>query len=154
VLGPAVLNWTQNYSLAPLTGRSGLLPYSTVCFEVRNRPGLIVGYKTGPIDNISGASIWVNSENTDMLMDRVVGRSISSRIRLLGSNKDEDGNIIEDTIAEALREAVGRQGHVRIGSVIETESGSLKTRGVERILHVATMQAQTSLGGGVAYGKN
>jgi nudix-type nucleoside diphosphatase (YffH/AdpP family) len=127
----------------------GPLPYSTVCYELKARPGLFVGYKTGPIDNMHGATIWVNSENTDMLMDRVIGRSISSRIRLLGSNKDEDGNIIEDTIAEALRAAVGPRGHVRIGSVLVTESGSLKERGVERILHVATVQAQASLGGGV-----
>jgi nudix-type nucleoside diphosphatase (YffH/AdpP family) len=127
----------------------GPLPYSTVCYELKARPGLFVGYKTGPIDSMHGATIWVNSENTDMLMDRVIGRSISSRIRLLGSNKDEDGNIIEDTIAEALRAAVGPRGHVRIGSVLVTESGSLKERGVERILHVATVQAQTSQGGGV-----
>ncbi len=127
----------------------GPLPYSTVCYELKNRPGLFIGYKTGAIDNIHGTSIWVNSENTDMLMDRVIGRSISSRIRLLGSNKDEDGNIIEDTIAEALRAAVGPRGHVRIGTVLVTEAGSLKQRGVERILHVATVQAQTSQGGGV-----
>ena len=127
----------------------GPLPYSTVCYELKNKSGLVVGYKTGPIDNMHGASIWVNSENTDMLMDRVIGRSISSRIRLLGSNRDEDGNIIEDTIAEALRAAVGPRGHVRIGTVLVTESGSLKARGVERILHVATVQAQASQGGGV-----
>jgi nudix-type nucleoside diphosphatase (YffH/AdpP family) len=148
----SVVSATPAAAPAPQTTRTfsaGPLPYSTVCYELKNRPGLIVGYKTGSIDNIHGASIWVNSENTDMLMDRVIGRSISSRIRLLGSNKDEDENIIEDTIAEALRAAVGPRGHVRIGTVLVTESGSLKQRGVERILHVATVQAQTSLGGGV-----
>jgi nudix-type nucleoside diphosphatase (YffH/AdpP family) len=127
----------------------GPLPYSTVCCELKNQPGLFIGYKTGPIDGMNGASIWVNSENTDMLMDRVIGRSISSRIRLLGSNKDADGNIVEDTIAEALRAEVGPRGHVRIGTVLVTESGSLKARGVERIFHVATVQAETSQGGGV-----
>jgi nudix-type nucleoside diphosphatase (YffH/AdpP family) len=136
------------HAAAP-TFRPGPLTYSTVCYELKNKQGLFVGYKTGPIDNMHGASIWVNSENTDMLMDRVIGRSISSRIRLLGSNKDEDGNIIEDTIAEALRAAVGPRGHVRIGTVLVTESGGLKARGVERILHVATVQAQASQGGGV-----
>jgi O-acetyl-ADP-ribose deacetylase (regulator of RNase III) len=138
---------------APVFSREPL-PYSTVCYELKNKPGLVVGYKTGRIDNMQGASIWVNSENTDMLMDRVIGRSISSRIRLLGSNKDEDGNIIEDTIAEALRAAVGPRGHVRIGTVLVTESGSLKERGVERILHVATVQAETSQGGGVSANVN
>jgi nudix-type nucleoside diphosphatase (YffH/AdpP family) len=147
-----VVSATPSTAPTPQAGPAfpaGPLPYSTVCYELTNRPGLVVGYKTGPIDNMDGASIWVNSENTDMLMDRVIGRSISSRIRLLGSNKDEDGNIIEDTIAEALRAAVGPRGHVRIGSVLITESGSLQERGVERILHVATVQAQTSQGGGV-----
>jgi nudix-type nucleoside diphosphatase (YffH/AdpP family) len=139
-------------SRAPLTAAAfplGPLPYSTVCHELKNQPGLSIGYKTGPIDGMDGASIWVNSENTDMLMDRVIGRSISSRIRLLGSNKDADGNIVEDTIAEALRAEVGPRGHVRIGTVLITESGSLKARGVERIFHVATVQAETSQGGGV-----
>jgi O-acetyl-ADP-ribose deacetylase (regulator of RNase III) len=158
VLGPAVLNWTHSYGqgsavemVAPTAPAfpAGPLPYSTVCYELRNRPGLFVGYKTGPLDNVQGASIWVNSENTDMLMDRVVGRSISSRIRLLGSMRDDDGNIVEDTIAQNLRNAVGRRGHVRIGTVLVTGSGSLKERGVERILHVATVQPQTSQGGGV-----
>jgi nudix-type nucleoside diphosphatase (YffH/AdpP family) len=139
-------------SRAPQTAPAfppGPLPYSTVCYELKNQPGLFIGYKTGPIDGMDGASIWVNSENTDMLMDRVIGRSISSRIRLLGSNKDADGNIVEDTIAEALRAEVGPRGHVRIGTVLVTESGSLKALGVERIFHVATVQAETSQGGGV-----
>jgi nudix-type nucleoside diphosphatase (YffH/AdpP family) len=127
---------------------SSVLSYSTVCYELKDRPDLIVGYKTGPIYGIKGVSIWVNSENTDMLMDRIIGRTISSQIRLLGSNRDEDGNILEDTISEALRAAVGPRGHVKIGTVLVTESGSLRaTHQVERILHVATVEA--SLGGGV-----
>jgi nudix-type nucleoside diphosphatase (YffH/AdpP family) len=128
--------------------RSPALTYSSVCYALTDRPELTVGYITGPIKDISGISLWVNSENTDMLMDRVFGRSISSQIRRMGSNTDDEGNIIEDTIAEALRTAVGPRGHVRIGSVLVTESGSLKaTHGVERILHVASVQA--SLDGGV-----
>lgn len=128
--------------------RSGTLGLSTVCYRLAAAPDLIVGYKTGSIDNIKGVSIWVNSENTDMLMDRVIGRSISSRIRLLGANRDEEGNVLEDTIAEGLRAAVGARGHVRIGTVLVTESGSLAaSHQVERILHVATVQA--SIDGGV-----
>ncbi len=128
--------------------RSGTLGLSTVCYRLTAAPDLIVGYKTGPIDNMTGVSIWVNSENTDMLMDRVIGRSISSRIRLLGSNRDEEGNVLEDTIAEDLRAAVGARGHVKIGTVLVTESGSLAaSHQVERILHVATVQA--SIDGGV-----
>ena len=122
---------------------SGPLGFSTVRYELKDRPGLFVGYKTGPIDGIRGASIWVNSENTDMLMDRVIGRSISARIRHLGSNRDEEGNVLEDTIAEALRGAVGPRGHVRLGTVLVTESGSLKAapHHVQRIFHVASVEA-------------
>lgn len=128
--------------------RSTALAFSTVCYQLTAAPQIIVGYKTGPIDAMKGVSIWVNSENTDMLMDRVIGRTISSRIRLLGSNRDEQGNVLEDTIAEGLRAAVGAHGHVRIGTVLVTESGSLAaSHQVERILHVASVQA--SIDGGV-----
>lgn len=128
--------------------RSPALTNSKVCYALTEKPELTVGYITGPIKDIYDISLWVNSENTDMLMDRVFGRSISSQIRRMGSNTDDEGNIVEDTIAEALRTAVGPRGHVRIGSVLVTESGSLKaTHGVARILHVASVQA--SLDGGV-----
>ena len=121
---------------------SGPLPYSTVSYGLKDRPGLVVGYKTGRLDNIQGATAWVNSENTDMLMDRFIGNSISARIRYLGANRDVEGNVIEDRIAEALRRAVGPRGHVRIGTVLMTESGTLKTtHQVQRIFHVATVEA-------------
>ncbi len=132
----------------PAKPQSHTLGLSTVCYRLTAAPDLVVGYKTGPIDNMRGVSIWVNSENTDMLMDRVIGRSISARIRLLGANKDEDGNVLEDTIAEELRAAVGARGHVKIGTVLVTHSGSLAgSHQVKRILHVATVQA--SINGGV-----
>lgn len=122
---------------------SGPLAYSTVRYELKDRPSLVVGYKTGPLDGIKDVSIWVNSENTDMLMDRFIGKSISARIRYLGSNKDEEGNVLEDTIAEALRSVVGPRGHVKLGTVLVTESGSLKAapHHVQRIFHVASVEA-------------
>jgi nudix-type nucleoside diphosphatase (YffH/AdpP family) len=135
-------------AIAPVTAaapavRSGPLPFSTVRYRVTDRPDLIVGYKTGPVDGINDVDIWVNSENTNMLMDRFIGRSISARIRYLGSNRDEEGNVIEDTIFEALRTAVGPRGHVTIGTVLVTGSGLLKAapRRVQRIFHVATVEA-------------
>lgn len=122
---------------------SGPLPTAKVRYELKGSSGLIVGYITGRIDNVSGVSIWANSENTDMLMDRFIGRSISARIRYLGSNRDEEGNVLEDTVAEALRSAVGSRGHVKLGTVLVTESGSLKAwpHGVQRIFHVASVEA-------------
>lgn len=137
-------------ALAPRTGAptaaasTGPLPFSTVSYELNARPGLIVGYKTGRIDDIKDVDIWVNSENTNMLMDRFIGTSISGRIRFLGANRDDDDNVIEDTIAEALRRAVGPRARVRIGTVLATESGNLRaTNHVHRIFHVATVEAPT-----------
>jgi nudix-type nucleoside diphosphatase (YffH/AdpP family) len=117
------------------------LKFSTVRYEIKEKPGLIVGYKTGSIENINGVSIWVNSENTDMMMDRFLGKTISARIRFLGAIKDQDDNVVEDIISEELRGAVGERGHVKIGTVLVTESGMLCGRNqVKRIFHVATVE--------------
>jgi ADP-ribose pyrophosphatase len=116
------------------------LPLSTVRYTIKNK-NLFIGYKTGSIDRIRDVGIWVNSENTDMMMDRFLGRSISASIRYLGANKDENENVVEDTIEDALRSAVGQRAHVKIGTVLVTESGSLKTtHNVERIFHVASVE--------------
>jgi O-acetyl-ADP-ribose deacetylase (regulator of RNase III) len=144
VLAPAVLQWTEKYKSGPVAPRAaapGALDISTIRYMLRERPGLFIGLKMGRIDVVKGVDIWVNSENTDMLMDRVIGRSISARIRFLGANVDDDGNVLEDTIAVALRRAVGRRGHVKIGTVLVTESGALKeSHGVQVIFHVATVE--------------
>jgi O-acetyl-ADP-ribose deacetylase (regulator of RNase III) len=84
-----------------------------------------------------------------MMMDRFLGKSVSASIRYLGANKDENDNVIEDTIEEALRNSVGHRGHVKIGTVLVTESGALRaTHNVLRIFHVATVEGMGG-GGGV-----
>ena len=134
--------WLQNNM-----ARIELLEPDTVRYGIKGKPGLVIGYKTGPIEYVKGISIWVNSENTDMMMDRFIGRSISARIRSLGANKEDD-NIIEDTIQESLRGLIGERAHVRIGTVLVTESGMLRgTHRVQRIFHVATVDG--GLGTGV-----
>ncbi|MGB6537242.1 MAG: NUDIX hydrolase, partial [Xanthobacteraceae bacterium] len=132
-----------NNATASPAARPGPLPYSTVRYRLKDRPDLVVGYKTGGIDGINDVDIWVNSENTNMLMDRFIGRTISARIRYLGSNRDEQGNVIEDTIFEELRTAVGPRGHVPIGTVLVTESGLLRKapHRVQSIFHVASVEA-------------
>lgn len=112
----------------------------TIKFGLKDRPGRIVGYKTGSVDEVRGVSIWVNSENTDMMMDRFIGKTISARIRYLGANKEED-TVLDDTIQESLRGVIGERAHVKIGTVLVTESGMLfGTHQVERIFHVATVE--------------
>jgi len=122
--------------------RPGPLSHSTVKYYIAGRPqrDQIVGYKTGNIAKVEGVHVWVNSENEDMMMDRLIGRTISANIRYLGAEKDGQGNIREDTIANALHKALGRRLQVRIGTVIETEAGALTAKGVRRILHVATVR--------------
>ena len=120
----------------------------TMRYGIAGRPGTIVGYKTGDIEDVKDASIWVNSENTDMMMDRFIGRSISAKIRSLGANSDDEGNIVDDTIQESLRGMIGERAHVKIGTVLVTESGMLRSsHHVRRIFHVAAVQG--GLGSGM-----
>jgi len=117
------------------------LPLSTEEYTIKDRPNHVIGYKTGPIRDIQGVDVWVNSENTDMIMDRFIGRSISASIRFLGAEKNDDHEVVEDTIAEALRSRLGSRHHVRMGTVLETEAGALAaTHRVKRIFHVATVK--------------
>ena len=81
-----------------------------------------------------------------MMMDRFIGRTISARIRYLGANKEED-TVLEDTIQESLRTAIGERAHVKIGTVLVTESGMLSgSHEVEQIFHVATVEGGPGAG--------
>ncbi len=136
------------YWLKDNMARIESLSPDTVRYGIVGRPGLIVGYKTGDIEDVKDVNIWVNSENTDMIMDRFIGRSVSAKIRTLGANKDDDDNIIDDVVQEGLRDAIGERAHVKIGTVLVTEAGLLRsTHHVRRIFHVAAVQG--GLGRGV-----
>jgi ADP-ribose pyrophosphatase len=107
-------------------GRVEQLTLHTVKFRIVGQAG-IIGYKTGPIEGVTGVAAWVNPENTNMMMDQFTGDTISAKIRYLGSNRGgEDGMVIEDTIQENLRRAVGKRAHLRLGAVIVTEPGMLR----------------------------
>ncbi|HXE85609.1 MAG TPA: NUDIX hydrolase [Hyphomicrobiaceae bacterium] len=112
--------------------RPVVLAPGTVTYRKRALPRLGLGIKTGEILKVRDVDVWVNSENTDMMMDRIIGRTISANIRYGGAEKDEEGNVGEDTIAEALRTALGRRAFVRIGTVVETTAGALAGFGVRR----------------------
>jgi nudix-type nucleoside diphosphatase (YffH/AdpP family) len=122
--------------LAPDTRRYG----------IKGKPGLVVGYKTGELKTVKEVSAWVNPENSDMIMDRFVGRSISASIRSLGANRDGD-SILEDTIQDSLRGMIGERAHVKIGTVLPTESGMLRvSHQVKTIFHVALVQGSLAEG--------
>jgi hypothetical protein len=60
---------------------------------------------------INGVDVWVNSENTDMMMDmdRIIDPSISANIQYGGALKDARGSVLEDSVANALRRK--QRGH-------------------------------------------
>jgi len=132
------------FSRTSAPAASAALAPSTVRYPLKDKKHLFVGLKTGSIEGIKGVhsvDLWVNSENTDMMMDRFLGKSISANIRYLGANREGD-SVAEDTIEEALRSAVGRRAHVRIGTVLVTTSGQLKAApyNVQQIFHVAAVE--------------
>jgi ADP-ribose pyrophosphatase len=103
----------------------------------------VIGIKVGNIAEVHDVDIWVNSENTDMLMDRFFGTSVSATIRRLGAEKHRNGTIFRDTIAEELKDRLGGQIFVKPGSVIITKPGQLrlKPHRVRLIFHAAAVQA-------------
>ena len=130
-----------------------LMP-GAVKFRVEGSSG-IVGYRTGSIEHVKDVHAWVNPENTAMIMDRFMGKSISAKIRYLGANRNEDDDtIIEDTIQESLRDAVGDRAYVKIGTVLVTEPGMLRTsHKVKLLFHVGAAEGGVGEGSTVNPGK-
>ncbi len=110
----------------------------------------VLGIKTGSIKATKDVEVWVNSENTDMMMDRFFGRSVSATIRSLGAKRYEDGrSIAEDTIGKALAAELRPRSFVKPGTVLQTVAGELeKTHNVRRIFHVASVAG--SIGAGLS----
>ncbi|MGO9983205.1 MAG: NUDIX domain-containing protein [Rhodomicrobium sp.] len=108
----------------------------------------ILGIKTGNIKATKDVDVWVNSENTDMMMDRFFSRTVSATIRMLGAKKHEDGrSIAEDTIGKALAAELGERNFVKTGTVLQTTAGELeKTHNVRRIFHVASVAGNIGAG--------
>jgi ADP-ribose pyrophosphatase len=108
----------------------------------------VIGFKIGDIGSVHGVDVWLNSENTDMVMDRFFGRSISSRVRYLGAEKGSDDRIVEDTIANELRKALGKEFFIKPGEHLVTEAGYLRyaPHYVKRIVHVASVQGAVGRG--------
>lgn len=122
----------------------------TYTFKVEGTDDKIIGIKTGNILAIHDVEVWVNSENTDMMMDRFFGRSISATIRSHGAKRHENGVSIErDTIGEELAAEMGRRRFVMPATVLQTSAGELAgTHSVKRIFHVASVQG--CLGAGLS----
>jgi hypothetical protein len=117
-------------------------------YEIAKAPGKKIGIITGDIQNVKKVDVWVNSENTNMLMARHYERSISGTIRYLGAKKNAAKRVTEDTIADELFAKVGAAG-VDAGVVIDTSAGELtRTHNVKKIFHAASVQGQVGRGYG------
>ncbi len=115
--------------------------------------GVEIGLKTGDMLHVRDVDAWVNSENSDMEMDRFIGKSISAMIRYHGAAKDEKGRVLEDTIAAALKRSMRGRNYSRIGTVHDTTSGALwRSNNVRRIFHVAAVEGV--IGKGVRANEN
>jgi ADP-ribose pyrophosphatase len=119
-------------------------------FAVKLGENQILGIKTGNIAAIKDVEVWVNSENTDMMMDRFFGRSVSASIRSLGAKKHAGGSaIFEDTIGKALAAEMGTRNFVKLGTVFQTTPGELAaTHNVRAVFHVASVAG--SIGSGLS----
>ena len=113
-----------------------------VAFRLEGRdPAFRLHLRLGDIRDIKDVDVWVNSENTLMEMDQLVGRSVSSAVRAGGAWIDKSNNLVRaDYVADALRRKMEWRGVVDVGEVIDTTPGRLKlSNNVRRIYHVATV---------------
>jgi hypothetical protein len=109
-------------------------------YPLSSRPECRIGLVSGDRQNITVGDIWVNSENTDMQMDRYYGTSTSATIRYLGARKHAvTGKVQQDTIADELRGALDGESQVAPAAVVVTGAGELRRNGVKRIFHVAAV---------------
>ena len=122
-------------------------PEQAYLFRIRKASKKRIGILTGDLRLVVGVDVWVNSENTDMQMARYYDRSGSAVIRYFGAKRDRAGQVVEDTIANELRIAMGTVNSVTPGTVLITSAGELeRTNGVKRIFHTAAVQGQPGIG--------
>lgn len=109
-------------------------------YQLSNVENKSICLVTGDIQDVRNIDIWVNSENSNMQMDRYYDSSISSIIRYLGALKDDAGCIVDDTIANELEAIMAGRESVVPAHVIVTSSGALeKTHNVKKIFHAASV---------------
>jgi hypothetical protein len=116
-------------------------------YRVSRAANTVIEVIAGEIQDVVGVDLWVNSENTNMQMARFYDRSVSGVIRYLGARKNRRRAVVEDTVADALGDAMEDQQSVDPATVLVTTAGDLqRSHGVRRILHVATVHG--AVGGG------
>jgi O-acetyl-ADP-ribose deacetylase (regulator of RNase III) len=120
-----------------------LTKVETFEFPLVRRPDTRIGLIAGEPAQIRSVDVWVNSENTEMQMDRYYGTSTSATIRYLGAQKHPaTGRVVEDTIGKAVAEQMGSERQVDPAAVIATGPGALARNNVKLLLHVASVIGQ------------
>jgi O-acetyl-ADP-ribose deacetylase (regulator of RNase III) len=115
-------------------------------YQIVNIPGREIGIITGELQNIAEVDVWVNPENTDMLMARHFDRGVSATIRYLGATRDDFGRVTDDIIANELI-ALAKGARAAAGQVIATGSGELKeSNNVKKIFHAASVEGEVGIG--------
>lgn len=109
-------------------------------YRLKDRPQKRICVITGDLRERRDIDVWVNSENTNLQMSRFYDKSLSAIIRYEGAEKDENGEIVADTIYDELVGLLKGKQSVTPGAVYVTSSGALaESRGVKKIFHVATV---------------
>ncbi len=112
----------------------------TVEYSLVKCPQKRIGLVTGDREELTIGDIWVNSENSEMQMDRFYGTTTSANIRYLGAKKQPTtGRVVEDTIADELARKMGAEKQVDPATVIPTSAGELQSNNVKWIFHVAAV---------------
>ncbi len=125
-----------------------ILKHERFDYALRANPEKCIGLLTGDHSEIDSIDVWVNSENSEMQMDRFYGTSTSATIRYLGARKHPTSNrVIEDSIGIALAKAMDGEKQVDPATVVPTEAGELaKTNNVKCIFHVAAVAGEPRVG--------
>ncbi len=109
-------------------------------YRLTDQPGKRICILTGDLRERRNIDVWVNSENTNMQMARFFDRSLSAIIRYEGAEKDDNGEVVEDTIAVELKKVTQNRESVTPGTIYVTGSGALaRTRGVKKVFHAAAV---------------
>lgn len=109
-------------------------------YRLVSRPQTRIGVITGDLRERRGIDVWVNSENTNMQMARFYDKSLSAIIRYEGAMKDENDEVVADTIADELAALLRGKHSVTPGTIYVTGSGALaNSHGVKKIFHAATV---------------
>ncbi|MFB9238112.1 macro domain-containing protein [Plantactinospora siamensis] len=106
-----------------------------------------IGVITSDIRQVRCADIWVNSENTDMVMARVQECSVSAIIRYEGAERDAGGRVVVDHVADELEAKVAALRPLGPCGVVVTGAGELARRnGVRFVIHVAAVHGAPGAG--------